>query len=107
VTVLRVSGNADKRTSLFTLHGVQTKLTHTFTDTCGFGSIVGAIYVLDEGTNLSVDGGIPEVTVIVRGDSLERGMSHYLIEQLHRWTTSRCACARWLTRRTATGTSNP
>lgn len=63
MTVLHVSGNADKRTSLFTLHGVQTNLTHTVTDTSGFGSIVGAIYVLDEGTNLSVDGGIPDVIV--------------------------------------------
>jgi hypothetical protein len=61
--VISVSGSSDKRTDVFTLHGGKTKLTYKFTDTSGLGTIVGAIYVLDEGDSLAKSGGIPEVTV--------------------------------------------
>ncbi|HEY5988484.1 MAG TPA: hypothetical protein VIV12_19210 [Streptosporangiaceae bacterium] len=67
VTVLRASGNADKRTGLFTLHGRQAKLTYTFTDDAGFGMIVAAIYVLKEGDSLEKSGGNPEVMVTKAG----------------------------------------
>ena len=61
--VISVSGSSDKRTDVFTLHGGKTRLTYKFTDTSGFGSIVGAIYVVAEGESLAKSGGIPEVTV--------------------------------------------
>jgi hypothetical protein len=82
-TVIKASGDAKKRTDLFDLHGGRAKLTYTFTDTAGYGMVVGAIYVLDEGANLEQDGGIPEVMVSKPGtDSTELTPStgrHYLL----------------------------
>lgn len=83
VTVLRASGNADKRTGLFTLHGGQAKLTYTFTDEAGFGMIVGAIYILKKGDSLEKSGGNPEVMVTRAGkDStlLTKDAGRYYVE---------------------------
>lgn len=64
VTVIEVSGNANKNTDTFELKGGKTKITYTFN---GGDVIVGSIYVLKEGTDLMKQGGIPEVTVTNAG----------------------------------------
>lgn len=64
VTVVDVSGNANKNTDTFELKGGKVKLTYTFN---GDYAIVGAIYILKEGTDLNKSGGIPEVTVTNTG----------------------------------------
>ena len=63
-TVVEASGNANKNTDTFELKGGKTKITYTFS---GGDVIVGAIYVLKEGTDLMKQGGIPEVTVTSSG----------------------------------------
>ena len=60
MTVVEASGNANKNTDTFELKGGKAKITYTFN---GGDVIVGAIYVLKEGTDLNKSGGIPEVTV--------------------------------------------
>ncbi|HEY5990540.1 MAG TPA: DUF732 domain-containing protein [Streptosporangiaceae bacterium] len=82
-TVISVSGSSDKRTPAFTLHGDRARLRYTFTDSAGYGMVVGAIYVLDEGTSLAADGGIPEVMVTDPGtDSTElaQGEGRYYLD---------------------------
>lgn len=59
-TVTTLSGSANKDSDTFTLHGRKVKLTYKFT---GNTTPVGAIYVLPEGTDISKDGGIPEVMI--------------------------------------------
>jgi hypothetical protein len=60
VTITTASGDSDKRTDTFALHGSKTRLTYTFT---GGETLVGSIYVMKDGTSLEKDGGFPEVTV--------------------------------------------
>lgn len=62
--VIEISGNANKNSDSFELLGGKTKITYTFN---GGDVIVGAIYILKEGTDLNKSGGIPEVTVTNSG----------------------------------------
>lgn len=62
--VATLSGSADKSSETIKLSGGKTRLKYTFT---GSDPIVGSIYVLDEGTDLNKDGGIPDVTVSKAG----------------------------------------
>ncbi|MHA3722510.1 hypothetical protein ACXR2T_01395, partial [Leucobacter sp. HY1910] len=62
-TVATISGAADQQSDTLVLSGSKVRLTYDFVDTSGAGMIVGAIYVLPEGTDLMTDGGIPEVMV--------------------------------------------
>ena len=64
VTVVDLKGNANKNSDMFELKGGKVKITYTFS---GVQSIVGAIYLLKEGTDLNQQGGIPEVTVTEAG----------------------------------------
>lgn len=58
--VTELSGNANKSSDTFKLSGGKVTLSYTFG---GTGPLVGAIYILEEGTDLNTDGGIPEVIV--------------------------------------------
>lgn len=64
VTVVELNGNANKNSDTFELKGGKVKITYTFN---GVQSIVGAVYILKEGTDLNQQGGIPEVTVTEAG----------------------------------------
>jgi hypothetical protein len=57
-TLVTLKGSADKASDTIRTKGGQLRLTYTITGTNG---IVG-IYLLDEGTDLQTDGGIPVVT---------------------------------------------
>lgn len=63
VTVLEVSGNANKTTDTFELLGGKTKLTY---DVKGNPAMFGA-YVLEEGWDFDKQGGIPEVMISESG----------------------------------------
>jgi len=80
VTVAELKGNANKGSDTFNLTGNKKRLTYTFS---GDTMIVGSIYVLREGTELMVDGGIPEVMVTEGGtDStiLRRSEGEYYLQ---------------------------
>jgi len=64
VVVAELSGNANKSSDTFTLTGGKVTVEYDFK---GNTAIVGAIYLLKEGTSLSEDGGIPEVMVSEAG----------------------------------------
>ena len=64
VVVAELSGNANKSSDTFRLSGGKATLTYDFK---GDIAVVGAIYILKEGTDLLVDGGIPEVMVSEAG----------------------------------------
>jgi len=64
VVVAEVSGNANKSSDTFRLSGGKVTVDYDFE---GNIAIVGAIYLLKEGTSLSEDGGIPEVMVSEAG----------------------------------------
>lgn len=63
-TIATVSGDADKSSETIHLSGGQVRLKYDFQ---GESSVIGAIYVLKEGTDLQTDGGIPDVTVTKAG----------------------------------------
>lgn len=63
VTVVTLDGNADQQSDTIALTGGKVRVTYEFTDTGGIGTIVGAIYMLDEGVDIMTDGGIPDVMV--------------------------------------------
>lgn len=63
-TVIELSGNANKRSDIFSLQGGKTKLTYDFK---GNIAVIGSIYVLPEGYSLEKQGGFPEVTVSQAG----------------------------------------
>ena len=63
-SVIELKGNATKSSDTFKLTGGKVKVTYNFT---GNTAVVGAIYVLKEGTDLMKDGGIPEVMVSQSG----------------------------------------
>ncbi len=65
VLVTELSGNANKNSDTFKLTGGKVKLTYDFKSNT---SIVGAIYILKEGTDIQKDGGIPEVMVSDAGN---------------------------------------
>ena len=64
VVVAELSGNANKSSDTFKLSGGKVTVDYSFE---GNTAIVGAIYLLKEGTSLSEDGGIPEVMVSEAG----------------------------------------
>lgn len=66
-TVTTISGSADQQTDTIVLTGGKVRLTYDFVDSSGYGTIVGAVYVLTEGTDIMVDGGIPDVMVSEAG----------------------------------------
>lgn len=66
-TVATLTGNADQQSDTITLSGGKTRVTYDFVDSSGYGSIIGAIYVLTEGTDLMTDGGIPDVMISEAG----------------------------------------
>jgi TM2 domain-containing membrane protein YozV len=57
--VAELSGSADKSSDTITLTGGRIRLTYSFQG----DYIVGAIYLLEEGTDLQTDGGFPVVTI--------------------------------------------
>lgn len=60
-TVATLSGNADSASSTFELTGSEARMKYTFK---GSGdTVLGGIYLLNEGTDLMKDGGIPEVMI--------------------------------------------
>lgn len=65
--VITMTGSADQQSDTFTLSGGKVRLTYDFQDTSGYGIIVGGIYVVEEGKDIMVDGGIPEVMVTEAG----------------------------------------
>lgn len=66
-TIATVTGNADQQSDTIALTGGKVRVTYEFTDTSGHGMVVGAIYVLTEGTDLMTDGGIPDVMISEAG----------------------------------------
>ena len=58
--VAELTGDADKSSETIHLSGGQVRLTYSFT---GSDTIIGAVYLMDEGKDLSKDGGIPVVMV--------------------------------------------
>lgn len=65
-TVATLTGSANKRGAAFALHG-RARLSYTARDASGLGSVLVAVYVMEEGTSLAADGGFPEVTVTTPG----------------------------------------
>lgn len=63
VTVIELSGNANKRSDTFSLTGGKTRLSYSVEGSM----VIAAIYVMDEGRSLESDGGFPEVTVSEAG----------------------------------------
>lgn len=65
--ILVMDGNADQQSDTIVLSGGKVTVSYDFTDNSGYGTIVGAIYVLPEGTDIMVDGAIPDVMVSEAG----------------------------------------
>ncbi|MBA4606962.1 hypothetical protein H1W00_00545 [Aeromicrobium sp. Marseille-Q0843] len=65
--VAELSGSADKQSDTIKLTGEKVRLSYEFKDTSGMDMVVGGIYLLDEGTDLMSDGGIPEVMISEAG----------------------------------------
>jgi hypothetical protein len=66
VKLVTLTGTADKQSDTIKTTGGKVRITFTFKNTASIGGI-GAIYFLDEGTDLQNDGGIPEVMVTEPG----------------------------------------
>ncbi|WP_313407655.1 hypothetical protein [Aeromicrobium sp.] len=82
-TVAKISGSADKQSDTIKLTGGKVRVVYDFKDTSGMDMIVGAIYVLDEGTDLMEEGGFPEVTVSESGKGetiLRKGSGEYYVK---------------------------
>lgn len=62
-TVATITGNADQQTDTISLTGGKVRVSYDFVDSSGYGTIIAAIYVLTEGTDIMVAGGIPDVMV--------------------------------------------
>ena len=65
--VATITGNADQQSDTIVLTGGKVRVKYDFIDTSGQGMIVGAVYVLTEGTDIMTDGGIPDVMVSQAG----------------------------------------
>ncbi|WP_447943610.1 hypothetical protein [Microbacterium aurum] len=65
--VATITGNADQQSDTIVLTGGKVRVTYDFVDSSGQGVIVGAVYVLPEGTDLMTDGGIPDVMISEAG----------------------------------------
>lgn len=59
--VITLDGKTDKSSNVFELTGAEARMTYSFKG--GEDMSLGAIYLLDEGTDLMKDGGIPEVMI--------------------------------------------
>jgi hypothetical protein len=80
VVVTELSGSANKSSDTFRLSGGKVTLTYDFK---GSDTIVGAIYILEEGTDLNTDGGIPEVMVTEPGSDttiIRKGAGDYYLQ---------------------------
>ena len=64
VSIVELEGNANKNSDTFRLTGGKARITYNFTG----NTMIGAIYVMREGTDLMEDGGIPEVMVTEAGE---------------------------------------
>jgi hypothetical protein len=64
VKLVTLNGSADKSSKVITTKGGDLRLTYNFR---GGDMIIGGVYLLDKGTDLMKDGGIPEVMVTERG----------------------------------------
>jgi hypothetical protein len=62
VKLVTMTGSADKQSDTIKTTGGKVRLTFTFKNTASIDGI-GAIYLLDEGTDLQKDGGFPDVMV--------------------------------------------
>jgi hypothetical protein len=67
VKMVTLSGSADKTSDTIKTTGGKVRITYDFRDPSGSGMIVAAVYLLDEGTDLAKDGGIPEVMITEAG----------------------------------------
>lgn len=80
--IAEISGSADQQTDTIELTGGNVRITYEFVDSTGHGMIVGAIYLLDEGVDIMVDGGIPDVMVTEAGEGetiLRKGAGEYYL----------------------------
>ncbi len=77
--VVTLSGNADKRSSSFTLTGADARLRYTVKGEM----VLAAIYVMEKGTSLEESGGFPEVTANVAGSDetyLQKSAGEYYLD---------------------------
>lgn len=80
-TVATLEGKTDKSSSVFELTGGEARMTYSFTG--GQDMSLGAIYLLDEGTDLMKDGGIPEVMIdgpIEEQTALHKSAGSYFLD---------------------------
>jgi hypothetical protein len=61
VKLVTLNGSADKSSKVITTKGGDLRLTYNFRG--GDSLVIGGVYLLDKGTDLMKDGGIPEVMV--------------------------------------------
>lgn len=66
-TVATLTGSADQQSDTIVLSGGKVRITYDFVDNTGYDAIVGAVYLLTEGTDITTDGGIPDVMVSEAG----------------------------------------
>lgn len=81
--VATIEGNADQQSDTIVLTGGKVRVTYDFVDSSGQGMIVGAVYVLTEGTDIMKDGGIPDVMVSEAGAGetiLRKGEGEYYVK---------------------------
>lgn len=79
--VVTLDGKSDKSRGVFELTGAETRMTYDFH---GSGEIgIAAVYLLTEGTDIQVDGGIPEL-MLTEDDSdetfLHRTAGNYYLD---------------------------
>lgn len=63
VKLVTLSGSADKSSDTIKTTGGKIRITYSFKVIDDLGGILAAVYLLDEGTDLVKDGGVPDVTV--------------------------------------------
>lgn len=79
--VITLDGKSDKSSGVFQLTGAETRMTYEFHGSGGMG--VAAVYLLTEGTDLQVDGGLPELMLTEdESDStfLHRASGNYYLD---------------------------
>ncbi|MCW4465652.1 NINE protein [Glutamicibacter sp. MNS18] len=79
--VVTLDGKSDKSSGIFELTGAETRMTYDFQGSGDFG--MAAVYLLTEGTDIQVDGGIPEL-MLTEDDSdetfLHRTAGNYYLD---------------------------
>lgn len=81
-TVAKLSGSSSKTGSPFHLGSGDARLKYTVK---GHGTVIAAFYLMEKGTSLKKDGGIPEVTVSKAGSDstvLTQGEGDYYLETI-------------------------